>query len=379
VQFRWSATIIGVVFCASVARAQNGTWTTVEAMDIARDAHAAILLPENGSDGVLIVGGRKTAVGTTTTWSDLYRVADGLLIPTGSLRYTHSFCPLVRLHNGKVLVPGGFSSSFGTIRWCELYNPATGSFSRTGRMNVARELHTGTLLPNDLALITGGFSNNRILNSAELYDPRSGKFSYTGNMSQARFGHTATLLTTGPNAGKVLITGGRTTNDVSLASTEIYDPATGAFTAGPDMKVDRFRHTATLLHDGRILITGGYSSAQSHTVSSAEIYDPLTNSFTFLPHTTMTHPRMDHTATLLKDGRVLVVGGWNSVEGRTVASADLFDPLTNTFTPTTPMFLSRHEHTATLLPDGRVLVVGGLRVEPGVTQTLDEVEIYTPG
>jgi len=246
-------------------------------------------------------------------------------------------------------------------------------------MNVARELHTGTLLPNCLALITGGFSNNRILNSAELYDPRSGKFSYTGNMSQARFGHTATLLTTGPNAGKVLITGGRTTNDVSLASTEIYDPATGAFTAGPDMKVDRFRHTATLLHDGRILITGGYSSAQSHTVSSAEIYDPLTNSFTFLPHTTMTHPRMDHTATLLKDGRVLVVGGWNSVEGRTVASADLFDPLTNTFTPTTPMFLSRHEHTATLLPDGRVLVVGGLRVEPGVTQTLDEVEIYTPG
>ncbi|MCS6860681.1 MAG: hypothetical protein NZT92_10225 [Abditibacteriales bacterium] len=378
-KFRWTATMIGVVFGVGVARAQGGMWTPMEAMDIARDAHAAILLPNNGSNIVLVIGGRKAAAGTTTTWGDLYRLADGVWMPTGSMRYSRSFFPAVRLLDGQVLAPGGFSSSFGTIRWCELYNPVTGSFSRTGSMNVARELHTGTLLPDGKVLVTGGFSNNRILNSAELYDPHSGKFSYTGALKQSRFGHTATLLMSGPHAGKVLIAGGRTTNDVSLQSTEIYDPEAGTFTAGPDMKVDRYRHTATPLNDGRILFAGGYSSAQGHTVSSAEIYDPVANSFTLLTNTSMTHPRMDHTATLLKDGRVLVCGGWNSLESRTVASADLFDPATGHFIPAAPMLLSRHEHTATLLPDGRVLVVGGLRVEPGVMQTLNGVEIYTPG
>ncbi len=348
-------------------------------MDIARDAHAAILLPDNGSSGVLVIGGRKTAAGTTTTWCDLYRLADGLWIPTGSMRYSRSFFPAVPLNNGRVLAPGGFSSSFGTIRTCELYNPATGSFSVTRSLNVPRELHTGTLLPNGRVLITGGFSNGAILRTAEIYNPHNGRFSYTGSMRQTRFGHTATLLTTGPNAGKVLITGGRTANNVSLASTEIYDPAAGAFAAGPDMKVDRFRHTATVLNDGRILFTGGYSSSLVNTVSSAEIYDPTSNTFTLLTNTGMTHPRMDHTATLLKDGRVLVAGGWNSLESCTVASVDVFDPATNSFTPAAPMLLSRHEHTATLLPDGRVLVVGGLRVETGVTQTLNEVEIYTLG
>ncbi len=372
------ATVIFVALCASVVYARGGTWTATDTMDIGRDAHAAVLLPEQDGGAVLIIGGRKVAAGKTTTWVDLFRVEDALLVPAGAMRYSHSFFPSVRLDNGKVLVPGGFSSSFGTIRSSELYDPATGFFSVTGRMNAARELHTGTLLPDGKVLVTGGFSNNRILSTAELYDPDKGKFSYTGSMSQSRFGHAATLLTTGPHANQVLIIGGRTENNVSLQSTEIYDPETGTFSPGPEMKIDRYRHTATLLTDGRILITGGYSSTQSHTVSTAEIYDPTTNTFTLLTNAGMTHPRMDHTATLLKDGRVLVAGGWNSVEGRTVASVDLFDPTPNAFTPTAPMFLSRHEHTATLLPDGRVLVVGGLRVEPGVSQTLNEVEIYTP-
>ena len=74
--------------------------------------------------------------------------------------------------------------------------------------------------------------------------------------------------------------------------------------------------------------------------------------------------RMDHTATPLPDGRVLIVGGWSSGKGRTVATVDIFDPATNTFTPASPLPASRHEHAALLLPDGSVLVSGGLQVEP---------------
>jgi hypothetical protein len=92
----------------------------------------------------------------------------------------------------------------------------------------------------------------------------------------------------------------------------------------------------------------------------------------------MTDGRMDHTATLLTDGRVLIVGGWCSTKGRTVASADIFDPATNTFTPAPPLLASRHEHGATLLPDGTVLVSGGLSVEPNQQRTLNDLVIYRP-
>ncbi|HXG24332.1 MAG TPA: kelch repeat-containing protein, partial [Chthonomonadales bacterium] len=282
-----------------------------------------------------------------------------------------SFLPTVVLRDGTVLAPGGYRSGHGTIRDCELYDPAAGKWRTTGSMRDNRELHTATLLPDGGVLVTGGFSNDTVLRSAELYNPLKGRFQKVQSMKAARFGHTAALL----GAERLIVAGGRTHRDVSLTSTEIYLPERNEWAEGPPLKEDRFRHTATPLADGRILFTGGYSSTQKKTLASAEIYDPRTDRFTLLP-TSMSDGRMDHTATLLLNGRVLVVGGWSSQIGATVASADLFDPATGAFTPVEPLPESRHEHTATLLPDGTVLIVGGLHYSPETQRTLNDGYLF---
>lgn len=373
--------LAGSALKSPVVHAQ-GTLESAGTMTIARDAHAALLV----GDKVLVIGGRTNTSGITTTRTDFYR---GAFNATGSMAGSRSFFPPVLLDNGKVLAAGGFrKSTFSqTIRTSELFDPVAGTWSTTGSLGTARELHTATKLADGRVLVAGGlYGGSTVLRSAEIYNPARGRFSTTGSMSYTRFGHTKTLLN-----GKVLVTGGRTANNVSHKTTEWYSPSSGTWSAGPSMNFDRYRHTATTLKDGRILITGGYSSTRGHTLPSAEIYDPNTNTFekitqetyhsetntyTLTPGTGMSDGRMDHTATLLKDGRVLITGGWSSVKTSTVASVDLFDPATNSFTALSPLPFSRHEHTATLLPSGAVLIAGGLQWEPVDKKTLSDAYLY---
>jgi hypothetical protein len=145
-----------------------------------------------------------------------------------------------------------------------------------------------------------------------------------------------------------------------------------AAVGGPGVRyipTERGLQTATLLADGRVLVAGGYATGQV-AVASAEIYDPRTDTFS---HTgSLTTPRAQHTATLLADGRVLVAGG--SDGSTSLASAELYDPRTGVFTPTGPMADARTFHRATLLADGRVLVTGG----DGAYGPLASAEIYDP-
>jgi hypothetical protein len=132
-----------------------------------------------------------------------------------------------------------------------------GVFVPTGSMTVARTVHTATLLGNGKVLIAGGGCANGILATAELYDPATGTFAVTGSMTVPRTNHTATLL---PN-GQVLIAGGENVTvgapAVPFASAELYDPATGTFTATGTMTVPRVSFTTTLLPNGKVLIEGG--------------------------------------------------------------------------------------------------------------------------
>jgi hypothetical protein len=221
-------------------------------------------------------------------------------------------------------------------------------FYLTGSMTVARAQHSATFLPNGKVLVTGGMnSSTTFLSSTELYDPATGLFTATGSMTLARASHTATLL---PN-GKVLITGGY--NGTYLSSAELYDPATGSYTATGAMIFRRAYHTATLLPNGKVLITGGFSGA--YYPSSAELYDPATGLFTATG--AMIFPRTNHTATLLPNGKVLITGGYNG--GTTyLSSAELYDPATGSYTATGSLTVARAYHTATLLPNGLVLVTG---------------------
>ena len=225
-------------------------------------------------------------------------------------------------------------------------------------MTAPRSGHTATLLTSGKVLITGG-ANGAADASAELYDPATGAFTATGSMTEARIGHTATLLN--DSARSVLIVG-----SVDMTA-ELYNPATGTFTATGSMHHARTSPTATLLSNtgpnaGKVLIVGG-NTASGDLV--AELYDPGTGTFTDTGSTTIV--RSGHTATLLTAGplagQVLIAGG-NDAGGNASASAELYNPATGMFTTTGDMTVTRSGHTATALgthdgaQNGDVLIVG---------------------
>jgi hypothetical protein len=240
-------------------------------------------------------------------------------------------------------------------------------FRPTGDMSTGRAEHTATLLPNGKVLITGGDSCSFInyyqscpLDSAEVYDPVAGTFATTGKMSVTRFFHTATLL----GNGKVLVTGGHD------ASAELYDPASGTFAATGSMSVGRNSHTATLLVSGKVLIAGG-QTVNGGALATAELYDPTAGTFT--PTGSMAAGRTSHTATLLANGMVLIAGG--STSANATPTTELYDPAKGIFTAANGMLSPRIFHTATLLSNGNVLVTGGI-ANLATGASLPSAEVY---
>lgn len=187
----------------------------------------------------------------------------------------------------------------------------------------------------------------------------AGIWTTAAAMPSARDSHRATLL----SDGRVLVTGGF--NGSALSAAVIYDPGTNTWASAGSMSAARYNHTATLLPDGRVLVAGGENDS---ILYSAELYDPYTNAWSSAG--SMARSRYYHTATLLTDGRVLVTGGYS---GAYLYSAELYDPRTNTWASAAPMANSRYTHTATLLADGRVLVTGGYNTSP-----LSSAELYDP-
>ena len=192
---------------------------------------------------------------------------------------------------------------------------------------------TPTIALRPLVLIVGGTGTAEtttgespaVLESAEIYDCASRRFLPISSMTAHRDHHAATALAN----GKVLIVGGiDTVFEPSitfmgaappwlLPSTELFDPSTGVFNAGPNMAAPRDEPSATLLGNGRVLVVGGGTN-------SAELYDPSSLKFTATGD--MAASRYGQTATLLRDGHVLIVGGGPQ-------TAELYIPRTGKFRP----------------------------------------------
>ena len=265
------------------------------------------------------------------------------------------------LGNGKVLIAGGFVSfvsNGGGLSSVEMFDPTTNIFTSAQNLSTPRSSHTATLLPNGKILIAGGY-NGDYLNSSEIFDPTTNRFTPAGRMVTARSGHVATLLIN----GKVLLAGGVGTGWTFLADAELYDPKTNTFTATGAMQAARESHTATLLNDGKVLITGGHKGRRSAITiyTSAEIYNPANGSFTAAGNLTV--KRHKHDATKLADGRVLIVGGSDERDGNgAYRNAEVFNPANGSFTTVkNNMNTARYklQGTAILLKNGKVLIAGG--------------------
>jgi large repetitive protein len=185
-------------------------------------------------------------------------------------------------------------------------------------------------------------------------------WTVTGNMTFERSSQTATLLSN----GKVLVTGGLVGGtDPTIA--ELYDPATGTWSNTGSMAAPRSHHAATLLPNGKVLVTGGNSSA--------ELYDPTTGTWSNTGG--MATIRQGPTATLLLNGKVLVVGG----NSGSVTTAELYDPATGTWSSAGSLGSARYSFTATLLSNGKVLIAGGYYQPPnGPSVIFDSAELYDP-
>jgi N-acetylneuraminic acid mutarotase len=347
------------------------SWSVAGSMNQARTSATATLLP----DGRVLVAGGSGASGRAITSAELYDPSTGSWVATGSMVQARAGHTATLLPDGKVLVAGGGGASGGAIASAELYDPSTGSWVATGSMDQARVDHTATLLPDGKVLVAGGFG----VTSAELYDPRTGAWAPTGAMIQDRAYQTATLLPT----GKVLVVGGYSGggNLYAAASAEIYDPTSGSWISAGLLHEARAGHSATLLRDGNVLVVGGSTRGDSfHPTASAELFDPAHGSWTNTG--SMIVAVVYGTATLLPNGAVILAGGSSRTSNNdpvgNEAPAELYDPESGSFTTAGTLSETRTYPMATLLQNGKVLVAGG-RTRPVLGAALASAELYDPG
>ena len=249
-----------------------------------------------------------------------------------------------------VLVTGGWTNGGEALRDSFLIQPGAGIRARA-MMKYGRYDHTMTKLPAGDVLIAGGNDGKRAIRHLEIYAPGKKRFLPARRpMLMARQQHSATAL----SGGNVLIIGGAEGKGARYA--ELYLPFQGRTRLVRSLTAQRSRHTATRLLDGRVLIAGGLGKEK--TLASAEIYDPATEKFMPLK-SKLRVKRQQHTATLMPDGRVVLIGGWGG-EGRTLADAEVYEPGNGCFWSVgVEMKFPRRLHTATSLGGGRVLIAGG--------------------
>jgi N-acetylneuraminic acid mutarotase len=318
--------------------------------------------------------------GDQLTASRTLNVVSNMFLPdahTAPQRYQHS---TTTLNDGRVLVAGGFDPSWVTATaW--LYDPYSNTWALVGSLTDARATHTATLLADGRVLVVGGEgSDNNLtpLASAEIFDPATRTWSTAGFMSTNRQNHSATLL----SSGKVLVAGGvpilSSSSFIFLDSSEIYDPVTNTWGGSGTMSQVRAYHTATLLPDGRVVLVGGESQQGSvGWQRTIDIFDPKTQAWT--AGTNMTASRVGHTADLLANGKVLVAGGNGSAQP---GSALLFNPTANGglgswSSVSNTMANPRYQHQSVVLQSGKVLVVAG-KDATSSSQEVASAELYDP-
>ena len=343
----------------------NGTWTATRSKAAQRHSHAAILL----TDGRVLVAGGHVSGDTATDSAELYDPDTESWTAVASMHAKRDVIEAVLQSDGKVLVIG---SSRSTPQSAESYDPATGAWTATGDLATPGASYGSiTTLADGTVLMTGKVGSGPDHPAAELYDPSTGSWTTTGTMFLPHDRAPATLLLDGTvllagggtagDSAELYVPAGVTPPAGLQAGPAPTDPRlTGAWVATGSMKTPRVGHTAVRLLDGRVLVAGGSNEAEEH-MTSAELYDPKSGTWSATADMLKPYFRDGFPATLLLDGRVLVGDDEDPDADDRNIGAEVYDPASGTWTATGAM-ISRKDFdccgTATLLRDGRVLVTG---------------------
>lgn len=329
--------------------ADPGRVAPVAEMSVARAVHTATTL----ADGrVLVVGGCTTPGcelgGNEGAVAELYDQEARRFERTGSLNEWRDDHTATLLRDGRVLVAGGWGVG-GVLGSSELFDPRAGTFAVGPRMGSRRAGMTATVLRDGRVLVAGGFTDNRpTVALADVFVPAENRFRPVGPMATPRGAHAAARLAD----GRVLVIGGLSRGRV-VASSEFFDPKTGRFTRGPALRLPRYKAAAVTLPDGRVLVVGGSADIEGRRLyRSTEIYEPRRERF--VPGPLLRHARykIRDAVAVLRGGDVLVAGSapvpelWRQSSGRFVAVAGTLGR--------TRLFA-----TASPLRSGEVLLVGG--------------------
>ena len=418
----WGASLAAAVVVAAGAPARAadpaGRFVATASMHLARDGARAVVVDRE----VLVVGGENFLEGplrSAESWRDGVKGGEASWTDAGRMQVPRVGHTVTALGDGRVLVVGGGGRD-PNARLAEIWGEDDGvhdlpMFRPAGRLSVGRRFHTATLLPDGRVLVIGGRDpEDRPLATAEIWDPKRRAWSAAGRLPVGRCCHTATLL----DDGRVLVVGGRVKHDdpddceddwanhrictTTTDSVEIWDPRSRRFSEGPSLATggestdfaDRAAHTATRLADGRVLIMGGAGAWEPDPIylrrPTAYLWDQPSRRWAEVSGM----PRDYHTATLLANGSVLLVGGAVDFCGcckpvhrpgpaPAVNDAWVWSPASGKLIGAGKAVHARMNHTAVLLPDGRVLIAGGTvpndEADDHEGRTSASAEIWQPG
>ncbi len=338
--------VVGVLVTQTATRAADpvGIYVAAASLSGERNDHTATLLP----DGRVFIAGGGNGAGTPLASTEIYDPATDTTSAGPAMSGPRLAHNATLLADGRVLITGGFGAGFVVVATAEIYDPGVGAFTPIAGMAAPRASHTATLLASGVVLVAGGFTPDGPTDTAELFDPGLGTWAATGSLGETREAASANLLAD----GTVLVAGGQGEFPEIRSSAEIYDPAAGSFSFTGSLAIGRWWHTHTLLTDGTVLFTGGNTDFNTGApTDTVESYDPASGTFATLG--TLDAARVNHSASVLPDLTLLIVGGGAATAERWDLSTDGFEPGGD------PVTGDRLDHTATVLDDSRVYIAGG--------------------
>ncbi len=341
-------------------------WVPVPDIPARRD-FASVVQMRDGN--VLIAGGHNGS--EFVTYAEIYEMHTMQFRRTGSLNAPRQAATAAVLSDGRVVIVGGIGPGAQQVREVEVYEPQRAAFVTVGALMHGRLFPGVIVLATGEVVVAGGDGARGEHPTLELFDPIQGTSRVIGELpTEMSAGADAVVMTD----GRILIVGG--------GKGLFFDPSSGALldaTADSGVSLDGvpsdfpWHSRPVVLENGTVFLSGGCCVSNGGASDSTAVFDPQTNSLHALPP--MSVPRTGHTATLMLDGKILILGGApGEGEGDFVPanSGEMYDPASHSVSPIVPMLSARVRHAAVLLQDGTVLVTG-TSAQPGPL-----AELYIP-